>query len=144
MLLFKESDAWTREREVVQSVASLALILPSLVSVVARPPVLPVRMPPTHPSVAIGALGPRVHLASSSVSVELSPTATTIKSLNMPAVLFRGYEVTEKKRRIIRKFTLQTLRYTQFKQLNWLIRWCWQTYHHRHFQKASTKMLFKF
>lgn len=44
------------------------------VSVLALQTVLPVWVPPTHPSAPDGALGPRVHLASSSVSVELSPT----------------------------------------------------------------------
>lgn len=66
------------QRETGVRAASLAAI-PLPVLVVALPPALPVRMPPTHPSVAIRALGPRVHLASSSVSVELSPTMATNK-----------------------------------------------------------------
>lgn len=55
-----------------------------------------VGVPPTHPSVPIGARGPRVHLASSSVSVELSPMTATTDSLNVPVILFRG--VAERKK----------------------------------------------
>lgn len=100
--LFKRSDAqaWIH-RERVRSVVSLALVWSLSLSlslcpffffhVLVLPHVLPVWAPPTHPSVPIRALRPRVHLASSSVSVELSPTTATTDSLNAPASLFWEY-----------------------------------------------------
>lgn len=93
-------DIRERERSSLKcSITGSDTSLPFLVLVVAQPPVLPVRMPPTHPSVAMRALRPRVHLASSSVSVELSPTTATTESLNVPAVMFREYKVTEEKKK---------------------------------------------
>ena len=50
--------------------------------------VTPVWVRPTRPSVPIGPLRPRVHLASSSVSIELSPMTATTNSLDVPAIFF--------------------------------------------------------
>lgn len=106
MSLFKRSDAqaWI-QRERVRSVVSLALVwslslslslCPFFFYVLMLPHVLPVWAPPTRPSVPIEALRPRVHLASSSVSVELSPMTATTDSLNAPASLLWEYTLTQK------------------------------------------------
>lgn len=52
-------------------------------------PVLPEWAPPTLPSVPIGVLKLRVHLASSSESVELSPRMASKDSRNMPALVWK-------------------------------------------------------
>lgn len=87
-VLIKGSDAWTHTHRSSVKCSITADGAISLFLVLVLSPVPPVWVPPTHPSVPIGAQGPRVHLASSSVSVELSPMMATT-SLNVPADLFR-------------------------------------------------------
>lgn len=81
----------TKTERGAETVVSLAVIsfFCFLVLEVVLPSVLTVWMPPTHPSVPMGALRPRVHLASSSVSVDLSPTMATTESFNMLTALFK-------------------------------------------------------
>lgn len=79
-----------RDRTGVRAASLAAIPLPVLV--VARPPALPVRMPPTHPSVAIRALGGP---SPSGIVLRVCRVVTydghQRESLSTPAVLFKGF-----------------------------------------------------